>query len=416
MYVTKVLQMSFEDDHKITHITELPVDCLCTILHLLPAASVARALRVAALFLQAAERAWGSISQRDLAKRLRDARSREMSAASPQKLGCGQDCVFVVDSTHSLLSFDGRTADPAGFQNFQNRVRSVACGPGGGHTIFTTLGGAAFGLGSNEFGELGIGTLQQTYILGTPRRVLVGEEMDKVSCGRSFSVGRAVSGNVYSWGVNTFGNLLVPKGEREKTPQLVANLSASDVSAGDAHTLVAGRDGSLFASGCGYCGETGCGQQRLLDAGAELIPIGEELAYAVSAGEALSLVLTRSGAVFAMGDNSRSRLGIEGNGCVLSPTRVPCDRSCIGRVKEVFALENGCGLLTERGEAFRLGNPSKKLRDEKVAHVFECDGLFTHAFRMGSHHCLYLLLTSGRLLALNEMDEELEIGNVTPAP
>ena len=120
-------------------------------------------------------------------------------------------------------------------------------------------------------------------------------------------------GELYTWGLGEFGGLGVNTRENLWSPMRVAfpDVPAAHVyrvSCGNKHTAILDDKGRLFTCGSNDCGQLGTGHKR-----GELIPalittINDRMVQ-ISAGVAHTLVLTKSGRVFAMGNNSNGELG-----------------------------------------------------------------------------------------------------------
>ncbi|PIA62631.1 hypothetical protein AQUCO_00200561v1 [Aquilegia coerulea] len=192
-------------------------------------------------------------------------------------------------------------------------VSSVSCGPW--HTAVVTSAGQLFTFGDGTFGVLGHGDRSSTSI---PREVesLKGLRTVKVACGvwhtaavvevmvGSANSGNSSSGKLFTWGDGDKGRL----GHGDKEPRLVPACVASLV------------DVSLCQVACGHN---------------------------------ITVSLTTSGRVYAMGSTAYGQLGIpESDG------KLP---SCVeGKISDSFVEEIACGshhvaILTSKNEVYTWG-------------------------------------------------------------
>ena len=83
-------------------------------------------------------------------------------------------------------------------------ARMVACG--GQHTLALLDDNNVYAFGKNDFGQLGVGTLKDSY---KPLKIQMLEHKDVsyLSCGRRFSLAVTEDGVLYSWGDNSLGQL-----------------------------------------------------------------------------------------------------------------------------------------------------------------------------------------------------------------
>lgn len=103
--------------------------------------------------------------------------------------------------------------------------------------------GIVFSWGQNEFGQLGIGNREDRE---TPAQVLmnnnISEKVVQIYAGGNCSFAVTECGNLFSWGENRKGQLLVTGGIFYETPNLIS-YTLWDVTKG---RIVIGKDGSGF--------------------------------------------------------------------------------------------------------------------------------------------------------------------------
>ncbi|XP_022256418.1 secretion-regulating guanine nucleotide exchange factor-like isoform X2 [Limulus polyphemus] len=101
---------------------------------------------------------------------------------------------------------------------------------GGGHTLLLLDDGQAFSCGNNEKGQLGLGSEEQHITTFHPISELHGHVIKHVACGWDFSLAVTATGDVYSWGSNSYGQLGQPIHFKCSTrPQLIKRLSTECV-------------------------------------------------------------------------------------------------------------------------------------------------------------------------------------------
>lgn len=137
-------------------------------------------------------------------------------------------------------------------------VFSVSCGHC--HTLTVTNNGI-YAWGANQFGQLGLGKVQQC---STPELVtsLAQESIVDAVAGQYHSVALTADGRVFTWGWAVHGQLGHGNTEDRTIPTLVTALLGTVVcyiSAGYAHTLVLSMDGMVYAFGCNVLGQLGVG-------------------------------------------------------------------------------------------------------------------------------------------------------------
>ena len=128
--------------------------------------------------------------------------------------------------------------------------------PGMQHTLFSTTEGHLYAVGSNSFGQFGIGTTQSSNL-----PVKVAENVTDFAAGGHHSLYIDSSGNLFSSGINTdgqLGNGIDSYPNRSTTFSKVAE-SVISVSAGTSFTIFVKSDNSLHVMGSNLAGQLGMG-------------------------------------------------------------------------------------------------------------------------------------------------------------
>ncbi|WP_445339873.1 RCC1 domain-containing protein [Bifidobacterium sp. ESL0825] len=164
-----------------------------------------------------------------------------------------------------------------------------------------------------------------------------------------FSLAVGSDGNAYAWGYNYYGQLgdgtrddkhapvMVRTPDRKTYPDLPADFTYLQVSAGAQHSLAVGSDGNAYAWGYNYSGQLGDGTSsnrntpvRVKTPDRKTYPdLPEDFTYLqVSAGVYHSLALGSDGNVYAWGNNGNGQLGDGTSSSRNTPVRVKTpDRS-----------------------------------------------------------------------------------------
>uniref|UniRef100_G1PK48 HECT and RLD domain containing E3 ubiquitin protein ligase 5 n=2 Tax=Myotis lucifugus TaxID=59463 RepID=G1PK48_MYOLU len=142
---------------------------------------------------------------------------------------------------------------------FQEKtIIQITCGDY--HSLALSKGGELFAWGQNLDGQLGLGRILDS--TPTPQLVerLSGVPLAQISAGKAHSVALSMSGNVYSWGRNDFGQLGLGHTDNEDCPSLIEALDNQKVeflACGGSHTALLTKDGLLFTFGAGKHGQLG---------------------------------------------------------------------------------------------------------------------------------------------------------------
>lgn len=212
------------------------------------------------------------------------------------------------------------------------------------HSLALTRLGRIFSWGANERGQLGFApppqrTSRDAQQFFAPHEVPFDHagRVVQVSAGANHNVAVTSDGALFSWGDNSFGQLMHAtvgtighKPEAARLPAARVGSSVATASAGAFHTVVVLREGGEV---CAF-GDNSHGQQgRRAPNRANACSIVQGVDH-VSAGELHTIALTDGGDVLTWGDNQRGQCGRCGTttfACPTSPTPMhsqphgPCD-------------------------------------------------------------------------------------------
>ncbi|AEC03000.1 fimbrillin family protein [Parasphaerochaeta coccoides] len=213
-------------------------------------------------------------------------------------------------------------------------VRSVSAG--GYHTMILKTDGTLWGVGYNDNGELGIGTSGDMGNERTPVQVWDSTNGSRfmtnvaaVSAGWDYTMILKKDGTLWGTGHNYYGQLGIGGTTDISTPEQVKASTADNdfmtnvkaVSAGQEHTMILKKDGTLWATGDNQHGQLGIGNYEAKDTPVPVSSMGNQVA-AVFAGELHTMILKKNGTLWATGYNASGQLGIGGTTDISTPEQV----------------------------------------------------------------------------------------------
>ncbi|XP_029373906.1 probable E3 ubiquitin-protein ligase HERC6 isoform X2 [Echeneis naucrates] len=257
-------------------------------------------------------------------------------------------------------SKNGRT--PGRVEGLGNVV-TMACGQD--HSLAVCAAGRVFSWGAGQDGQLGMSLGQSRY---NPRPSLVPIPLPEpvpviqVACGNSHSLALTKGGDVFSWGLNSHGQLGLGKQvsvQHNPAPVwALCGVAVTQIAAGGNHTLFLTLSGPVYCCGANKSGQLGL--NRVDEKGRfnicvvpALRPLGVS---SISCGQTHTAVLTKDGKVFTFGEGSRGQLGHNSTANEVKPTQV--------KGLDGAALQIACGryhtlVLGSSGQLWAFGNGNK---------------------------------------------------------
>jgi alpha-tubulin suppressor-like RCC1 family protein len=223
--------------------------------------------------------------------------------------------------------------------------------------------GSMLAWGYNFFGQLGDGTqANRTVPVPVVGTAFAGSPVIRVAAGSNHSLALTADGRLFAWGYGEYGQLGNGTQSSSSVPVLVsggamAGKTVVAMDAGTGHSVALTSDGGVFTWGINSSGQLGDGTftsrlfpQAIDRSGA----LSGKTITSVSAGREFTLALTSDGQVFAWGDNSRNQLG-DGT-AVNRPLPVLVRLDAAGPIASIETGYFHSGAITATGSVFLWGD------------------------------------------------------------
>ncbi|XP_041255804.1 X-linked retinitis pigmentosa GTPase regulator isoform X2 [Onychostruthus taczanowskii] len=261
----------------------------------------------------------------------------------------------------------------------------ISCGDE--HTAIITGKGKLYMFGSNDWGQLGLGS-KNTVSKPTCVKALKPEKPKLAVCGRNHTLVYTEKGNVYAAGGNSEGQLGLGDTEERTTFHLIRFFTnqhkIKQLSAGSYTSAAVTEDGQLFVWGDNSEGQIGLASEASVSVPCK-VDIGKPVSF-VSCGYYHSALITGDGELYTFGESVNGKLGLFPE--QLKNNRVP--QPVLGIMEKVNKV--ACGgehtvVLTETdvytfglGQYGQLGHgtfvfessvprPVKRLKRHKICNI-----------------------------------------------
>ncbi|XP_018559610.2 LOW QUALITY PROTEIN: probable E3 ubiquitin-protein ligase HERC4 [Lates calcarifer] len=266
-----------------------------------------------------------------------------------QAVSCGDNVVTLLSERGTVRCVDiSHTSTPRPLEALSYiPVCQVACGSQ--HSVALTKDGQVYTWGLDSRGQLGLGKRRPGVSSPQHLQSLSATPLVQISAGGEQSFALSVSGGVFSWGRNDCGQLGLGDTTDRHTPTPVPCLNMKKtihISCGRDHTAILTKDGAVFTFGSGQYGQLG--HNSFTD---ELCPrlvaefFGAKVTK-IACGQHHTLVLTDSKRVYSFGCGEQGQLGHgdESHPSVPLPVQLPQDGDG-PRIRNIFAGGN-CSFAT----------------------------------------------------------------------
>ncbi|GCC28861.1 hypothetical protein chiPu_0007295 [Chiloscyllium punctatum] len=198
---------------------------------------------------------------------------------------------------------------PSKFWLKNDKAISISCGDE--HTAFVTENGKLYIFGSNNWGQLGLGT-KNTVNKPTCVKALKSEKVKLTACGRNHTLVSTEQGNVYAAGDNSEGQLGLGDTEARTVFQRVEFFTNHKkiklLAAGSNISAALTENGKLFMWGDNSEGQIGLDTKNNASVPHQ-VDVGKPISW-VSCGYYHSAFVTDDGQLYTFGESDNGKLGL----------------------------------------------------------------------------------------------------------
>ena len=257
-------------------------------------------------------------------------------------------------------------------------------GNSGYHSLFLKNDGSLNAMGSNAWGEFGIGSTSSS-AQTSPVQIQPSGVIQFASGHRHVVIVKS-DGSAYAMGQNTSGALGNANYIDQTSPAQIFPSGVKSVAAGAFFTLLLKNDGSLHVTGSNANGQLGTGDTSNRNSPFQIISSG---VTGIAGGTNHSLILKSNGSVFATGQNNYGQLGTGNTNNFNAPTQIFSSgviQIASGAEHSLFLKADGSLWATGRNQRGQLGTGDTVDRNSSTQIV--SSGVIQVA--SGSEHSVFL--------------------------
>ncbi|XP_029375375.1 retinitis pigmentosa GTPase regulator b [Echeneis naucrates] len=285
----------------------------------------------------------------------------------PLRIACGDEHTALLTENGKLFMFGSNNWGQLGLGSKQTvskptcvkalkseKVQLVACGRN--HTLICTAQGKVYASGGNSEGQLGLGNCEEKMSFQRVEFFDSQGPIKMLAAGSNTSAALTESGKLFMWGDNTEGQIGLGKESQASSPQEVnVGRPVSWVSCGYYHSALVTVDGTLYTFGECDSGKLGLSTEQLpRHRVPQLVKSIKEPVTQVACGGGHTVVLTEED-VYTFGLGQFGQLG---HGTFIFESRLPrlVEHFKKGRVCQVACGENHTAIVTDEGLLYTFGD------------------------------------------------------------
>jgi alpha-tubulin suppressor-like RCC1 family protein len=182
-----------------------------------------------------------------------------------------------------------------------SNVTAIAAGPQSASSLFLTSDGSLWGMGLNNYGQLGNGTPVDSH---SP--YLITNNVKAIAAGYGHNLFLKSDGTLWGMGLNSHGQLGDGTTSNRLFPEMITN-NVTAIAAGGYHSLFIKGDGSLWGVGRNDYGQLGNGTYYTTNRPVQIVLSN---VMATAGGNYFTLFLKSDGSMWGMGFNYFGELGL----------------------------------------------------------------------------------------------------------
>ena len=188
-------------------------------------------------------------------------------------------------------------------------IKAICCGTN--HTLCLNVSGEVFTFGGNSFGELGVGKSKLSLRYTSEPQKVDLPPIKQVSCGVNSSFCLSEDGILYSFGYNKYGQLGHGTEDEKISPKKIESLEDIEfIESGGEYTFCKTICGDCYGWGFNLFGQLGLGTANHKNRPTNCSGFWPDEVVDIKCGTYHTLVLVSSGDVYSCGNDFSGQLGL----------------------------------------------------------------------------------------------------------
>ena len=215
--------------------------------------------------------------------------------------------------------------------------------------------GDLYSFGQNKYGQLGLGSVQQIFYSPQKIKSLSDIDIDFIECGNYFTYCKTLSGKVYVWGINFYGELGLGTTVQEYQPIECSDIPNNivDIKCGALHTLILTSDQEVYSCGAGDEGQLG---RALTDRYSAVFKKVDDISVIIriECGSTISMCIDIYNNLFVFGFNESGQLGLSDTQNRYRPVKY----TYLSPIIDISSKGNHTFVKTSENEIYGFGDNS----------------------------------------------------------
>ena len=290
-------------------------------------------------------------------------------------LDCGGAHTICLDNEGNVYSFGLNYKGELGVSDTQGisknpphlvalpPIKQVSCG--NEFTICVSEDGDVYSFGINEYGQIGLGDCESSKV---PQKVLSLKEVDFCECGVNYTICKTFNDEIYVWGKNDFGQLGIGNFHSHRIPFKCLDWPDDivDIKCGMPHTLVLTSNQTVYSCGSNYSGQLGRNKNIKFSSNLKVIKNLFEIVR-IECGASHSLCIDIYNNIYVFGYNYFGQLGLGDRNNRYKPIKHPS----LSNIIDISCGGNHTFVKTFSNEIYAFGNNTYEQLGIKTCEVYQ---------------------------------------------